>query len=167
MDEPRTWLGGFLSLSPEQELKLWGWVKGVALGFAILVGIIAFLGKGFFQEQSRMKRARSLVERGGYLGAALNADAADPFVLARTTTFLDPTWRGERDAEGCYILTFSYQQGPKLRVHRWSVDLREGIVECLDPPRPEARGARRSLVGPGMAQPQPNSSNQTPQDGGG
>lgn len=132
--EPQTWVGRFLSLTPDQELRVWAWIKSIAVVFGIVVVLVAYLGQGFFREQSRLKRARRLVERGGYLGAALDADMADPFVLARTTApYTNPVWRGERDAEGNYILTFTYHQGPLRRTHKWSVNLREGTVTLLDP----------------------------------
>ncbi|MGC8832963.1 MAG: hypothetical protein ACP5R4_02830 [Armatimonadota bacterium] len=139
VEEPQTWLGKFLSLTPDQELCIWTWIKRAALIFAVLVALTALLGQGFFQEQSRLKRAKRLIERGGYLGAVLDADYADPFVLARTTPFSNPRWHGERDAEGNYILTFTYHQGPVRRVHKWSVNLRDGTVVLLDPPSPQPR----------------------------
>jgi len=148
-------MGKFLALTPEQELRVWGWVKAFALAFMVLVVLAAYLGQGFFREQSRLKRARRLVERGGYLGAALDADMADPFVLARTTApYTNPVWRGERDAEGNYILTFTYHQGPVRRTHRWSVNLREGTVVLLDPPptHPPRKAGPRPLA----AAPPPN-----------
>ncbi|MGQ9524008.1 MAG: hypothetical protein ACUVTZ_04115 [Armatimonadota bacterium] len=147
--EPQTWVGRFLSLTPDQELRVWTWIKGTALAFAALVVLVAFLGQSFFREQSRMKRARRLIERGGYLGAVLDADMADPFVLARTTApYTNPVWRGERDAEGNYILTFTYHQGPVRRTHKWSVNLREGTVVLLDPlpARPRGKPTFRPLA---------------------
>ena len=92
--------------------------------FLLLVVLVVTLSRsGFFREQSRLKQARSLIETGGYAYCAIWGDGTDPFQLMARNSPLRPTWQGERQTDGSYLMTFSYRRSGQTYKHQWKVSL--------------------------------------------
>jgi hypothetical protein len=104
-----------------------------AFGFfaACSLFLLPLVTKGYFKNQAQLKIARHLIETQGYAYCAIWGDGTDPFQLMAMNSPNHPNWRGQRQPDGTYLMTFTYRRSGKGYQHQWQVNLAEKRVETL------------------------------------
>lgn len=124
--------GLHFALPPEGRAQLLLALKLLAGGMVLCVFLLAPLVRGgFFREQARQKQARGLVESKGYAYCAIWGDKTDPISLMSMNSPMHPTWSGQPQADGTYLMTFSYRRSGVTYRHQWRVDLMVRTVTAV------------------------------------
>jgi hypothetical protein len=133
LDPERRTRFSLFHLTDEESRTFRRWTRGIAGAFLLLAVLtVVFARSDFFREQTRLKQARGLVEKGGYAYCAIWGDRTDPFQLMSVNSPNRPRWRGERMTDGAYLMTFTYRRGGQLFRHQWKVDLAGKRVAPVD-----------------------------------